>query len=314
MYKKRKEKIKLKYPKKVSIDFDWKPSKSSKITLVEQIVSYVKMKISSGDWLIGQKLPSQRTLAEKLNVNRSTIVDAYSELLSLGIIESNYGNGTIIKNNTWSLLFLNASTKWSEYISSGIHKENLQTVQTINKLEYDESIIRLSTGEMAQDLFPHEMMKIILNRIPNKVFSYNYVEPLGLLPLRESICSHLKKIGIKANPSQVLIVSGSLQALQLIAISILKPGSTVFVEKPSYIKSLGIFESNGINMKGIPLDQSGLIPWMINSGNTSNTNSILYTIPTFHNPTGITMSADRRFELIDFCKKTQLPIIEDDAY
>ncbi len=296
------------------IHFDWLPDKTLKLSLSEQIIGHIKKKISSGDWLIGQKLPSQRELAQTLGVNRSTIVEVYSELIALGIIESHYGKGTVIINSTWSLLFSNLSPEWSSYIESGIHKENLSTIQIINKLEFKENIIRLGTGEMSPDLFPHDMMKKVLNKIPARALSLNYLEPLGLLELRTVISNHLRIHGIDANPSQLLIVSGSLQALQLISMSILKPGSKIFVEEPSYIKSLNVFESSGMSMKGVPMDHFGLMPWMIDEKKQDFSNSILYTIPSFHNPTGINMSHERRLEVLNWCQSYQVPIIEDDVY
>ena len=299
---------------KNQVEFDWKPDKEQKTPLNEQIVGYIIKKISNGDWLVGQKLPAQRELAKQLNVNRSTIVEVYTELISLGVIESNYGKGTEIINNTWSLLFSDHTTEWRTYIESGVHKGNLQTIQVINKLEFDENTIRLSTGEMAPELFPYDTMKKILTQIPVKAYSLNYLEPLGLEELRIVISNRLRKQGIDMKPSQILIVSGSLQALQLIAMSILKPGATIYVEEPSYIKSLSVFESNGMKMKGVPMDSEGLIPWMINPKESKFKDSILYTIPSFHNPTGTNMSQNRREELVKFCKSHQLPIIEDDVY
>lgn len=296
------------------IDFDWQPDKSLKLSLSEQIIGYIKKNIANGNWLIGQKLPSQRELALKLCVNRSTIALVYAELISLGIVESNYGKGTIIINSTWSLLFSNLSLEWNDYIESGIYKENLPTIQIINKLEYKKNIIRLSTGEMSPDLFPHDMMKKVLSKIPSRAFSLNYIEPLGLHELRVIISNHLKTHGIDVKPSQLLIVSGSLQALQLISMSILKPGTKILVEEPSYIKSLNVFESNGMHMEGIPMDHMGLMPWMINPKKHDLANSILYTIPSFHNPTGISMSYERRLEVLRWCQSYQLPIIEDDVY
>lgn len=296
------------------ISLKWQPDKKLKMSLSKQIISYIKKQILNGDWLIGQKLPSQREMSRLLGVNRSTVVEAYSELIALGIIESNYGKGTVIINNTWSLMFSNLSPKWNDYIESGIHKENLPTIQVINKLEYKEGIIRLSTGEMSPSLFPHDMMKEVLNRIPSRALSLNYIEPLGLEELRIVICERMKKIGIDLKPTQILIVSGSLQALHLISMSILKPSSTMFLEEHSYLKSLSGFESNGLKMRGIPMDDFGIIPWLINLEKDEIENSILYTIPTFHNPTGITMNEERRHELIKWCQRYKLPVIEDDVY
>lgn len=296
------------------IHFDWKPDRKNELPLSKQIVNYITERISRGDWLIGQKLPSQRDLAKSLNVNRSTIVEALSELNSLGIIESNFGQGTTIINNTWSLLFSATTPNWKSYIESGIHKANIPTIQAINNLEFQENMIRLSTGEMSPDLFPHEMMKKVLSKIPSRAFSLNYIEPLGLLELRKALSNYLKNLELDVAPSQILIVSGSLQALQLVSIGILRPNSTVFIEDPSYVKSLHVFDSTGMKMKDVPMDEKGLIPWMINKSKINNDTSILYTIPTFHNPTGLTMALSRRLEVLRWCKSNQLPIIEDDVY
>ncbi|KUO72542.1 MAG: hypothetical protein APF77_23955 [Clostridia bacterium BRH_c25] len=167
---------------------------------------------------------------------------------------------------------------------------------------------------MSPDLFPHETMKKVLDKIPSRAYSLNYVEPLGLAELRKAISNYLQSLKLNIPASQILIVSGSLQALQLISISMLSPDSTVFIEEPSYLKSLHVFESTGMKMKGVPMDKDGLIPWMINKADMKNSTSILYTIPSFHNPTGLTMSSGRRLEVLRWCKLNQLPIIEDDVY
>lgn len=302
--------------KKISNDIiiNWKPNRDSDESVVDQIVNYMVKQISRGEWLINQKLPSQRKLAELFEVNRSTIVDVFSELSAQGIIESNFGKGTIIINNTWSLFFSNIAPEWNKYIGSGIHKANLPTIQIINTLEFKDDIIRLSTGEMSPELFPHEMMKTVLNRIPSRALSLNYIEPLGLKELRIAISNHLKVHGLDIPHEQILIVSGSLQALQLISLSLLKKGSTVYVEEPSYAKSLKVFESSGMNMNGVPMDREGICPWMLNWKISDKNNSILYTIPTFHNPTSKVMSLKRRDEVLKWCKSRQLPIIEDDVY
>jgi len=292
----------------------WKPDRTAKVPLATQIVHYIKERITQGDWVIGQRLPSQRILATSFSVNRSTIVDALSELVALGILETHFGQGTIIANNTWSLLVSTSTPDWNSYIEHGIHKANTPTIQVINKLEFQKNIIRLSTGEMSPDLFPHAMMKTVLNRIPSRAFSLNYLEPLGLLELRKVISHYLKTIGISVTPDQILIVSGSLQALQLVSVGILSPNSTVLIEEPSYLKSLHVFESTGMGMKGVPMDENGLIPWMIEEPTLKSNTSILYTIPSFHNPTGITMSETRRQDVLNWCKSNQLPIIEDDVY
>ncbi|HML37979.1 MAG TPA: PLP-dependent aminotransferase family protein [Bacillota bacterium] len=288
----------------------WKPDKTSEVPLYRQIVDYVSSQVSRGDWTIGSKLPSQREMADIFEVNRSTIVSAMEELMSYGMIEASYGGGTRIASNTWSLL-MSAPPDWNRYIASGTFQSNLQTIQTINKLEFDERYVRLGTGEISPELFPEAMMKDVLHALPDRIPSLNYLGPLGLPELQQSLCKRLKKRGIDVKPSNILITSGSLQALQLISVCMMKPGATVFTEAPSYLKSLQVFPSAGMEFSGVPMDQSGIMYWKIEK---ILNGSLLYTIPTHHNPTGTIMTQERRKEVYDFCSVHRLPIIEDDAY
>ncbi|MDO4486279.1 MAG: PLP-dependent aminotransferase family protein [Bacillota bacterium] len=300
-----------------NINIDWYPDRNSQMPIYEQIVKYVCRKVSSGEWTVGMKMPSQRELAHKWGVNRSTVVTAMDELASYGIIECGYGGGTRIAGNTWSVLMSEQGADWNRYIRAGEFQANLSTIQIINKLEFDD-YIRLGTGEPDPKLFPSEMMKDIMVELSGNMISLNYLEPLGLRKLREVLSVRLEKEGIYAPPSCILITSGSLQALQLISICMLKRGSTVFAEAPSYLKSLQIFQSAGMNIEGIPMDEEGIryeaIAKHIKGFSRKDYDHMLYTIPTFQNPTGILMSEMRREELFSFCQDYRLPVIEDSAY
>lgn len=296
------------------ITLDWKPDKNSDEPVYRQIVNYISRKISCGDWIIGSKLPSQRILAERFGVNRSTIVRALEELCSYGILEGVTGKGTTVTSNTWSVLMSTAPPDWGNYLQAGTFQENVPTIQAINKLEFKKDIIRLGTGELSPDLFPGEMMREVFQNLPGRIPSLNYLEPLGLPELRRALSERLKAQGIDADPSGILITSGSLQALQLISVCMLKPGSVVYTESPSYLKSLQVFPSAGMKLSGIPMDRDSILYWNISAETNSLEDSLLYTIPTFHNPTGTLMPEARRNELFRFCANNRLPIIEDNAY
>lgn len=296
------------------IAIDWKPDRSNSLPVYRQIVEYIRGKVSSGDWTIGSKLPSQRMMAQQFEVNRSTVMAAMAELHSYGLLESNAGMGTHIASNTWSLLMSAAPPDWNNYLHAGSFQANVPTIQTINKLEFERDVIRLGTGELAQELFPRELMTGILHNLPKSIPSLNYLEPLGLFPLREALAKRLQKRGIAASPSSILITSGSLQALQLISVCMLKPGAAIYTEAPSYVKSLQVFQSAGMKLCGLPMDAEGICYWDMPSSAAEKSDSLLYTIPSFHNPTGSVMSARRRDELFRCCRSRRLPIIEDDAY
>lgn len=298
------------------IQIDWKPMKESSTPVYQQIIQFVCDKVASGEWPIGTRLPSQRTLAELFGVNRSTVTTAIDELTSYGIIVGCHGAGTQVVSNTWSLL-LSPAPDWSKFISSGFFRENSNTIQTINRLEFIPNITRLGTGELDPRLFPVDMWQSILQRLSRQVTNLGYLEPLGLLELRKAISAYMEKLGIIAPPSCILITSGALQALQLISVCLLQSGSTVFTEAPTYLKSLQVFQSAGMKLSGVPMDSEGMQYWKLSSALKTDRlqgSSILYTIPTNQNPTGNTMPDSRRKDLVNFCVENRLPIIEDGAY
>ncbi|MBE6184770.1 PLP-dependent aminotransferase family protein [Heyndrickxia ginsengihumi] len=294
-------------------EIEWKPQKASSIPLHLQISHYMKKKIMNGEWTVGTKLPSQRTLANCFGVNRSTIVTAFEELAADGLIEAKVGSGTKVVNNTWSLLASTPPPDWTSYVSSGIHEPNINIIQEINKAEADPYYIRLGTGELSPHLLPTKKMKQILQLNTEKL-SLGYEEPKGNLLLRKTVSEYLTSKEIDASPSSILIVSGALQALQLISVGLLKRGSVIFHETPSYLNSVHVFQSAGMNLFGIPLDHEGIEYHTISRLKRLHNGALLYTIPSFHNPTGMLMSEKRRQQLLEVCKQASLPIIEDDVY
>lgn len=295
------------------IHIDWKPSKEGQISLKLQIVEYFREKIRSGEWPIGAILPSQRELAQIFDVNRSTVVSALDILRSDGILEGCGRGGTKIVTSTTPFLTL-AQTKWQNYIKDGIHLPNYKTIKMINDSDPDQTMIRLSSGEASPEMFPKKYMESILKDVSKDMGHLGYEWPTGMRCLQEQLSEYLKTIGIDVSPKCILIVSGALQAFQLITMGLLQPGSTVFVEKPSYIYSLQILQTLGMRRVGIPIDENGIVGKMIPAQIRKNRASILYTIPNYQNPTGAVMSEERRKELIEICINEKLPIIEDDVY
>ncbi|RKF52406.1 GntR family transcriptional regulator [Bacillus wiedmannii] len=288
---------------------------NKKLPKYRQIIDYMKEKIENGEWPIGSKIPSQRQLAKLFHVNRSTVITALDELMADGLIQSQIGVGTIVTNNTWSLLATNPPPDWSEYVKAGIHKPSKLMVREINEAEANNKLIHLSKGELAPQLFPLETMQSIMKSVSEELDYFGYEEQKGFLPLREAISNYVKSYGIHASPNSILIVSGALQALQLISIGLLHRKSTVLLEQPSYLYSLHIFQSANINLAGISMDQRGILPnELLKRIKYSQKKNILYSIPCFQNPTGILMSQERRKEILKICEKEQLPIIEDDIY
>ncbi|RNB85459.1 PLP-dependent aminotransferase family protein [Brevibacillus fluminis] len=293
---------------------DWKPNRAHPAPLYKQITDFIREKITNGEWPLGSKIPPERKLAQAFGVNRSTIVTAFAELTAEGLIEGSSGSGTRVVNDTWAIMAAHSAPDWDAYTRAGVYRPNLPTVQDINQSENSPTIIRLGSAGPAPELFPTDMLQTILQKLPTKMKSLDYEDPKGLLFLREQVSEYAKKRGIDASPSSILIVSGALQALQLISIGLLKRGSVVLTENPSYVQSLSVFQSAGMKMIGLPLDKDGLGTNTIPQNKREQKATILYTIPCFHNPTGILMSEERRKQLLTICEREQLPIVEDDVY
>jgi GntR family transcriptional regulator, regulator for abcA and norABC len=110
---------------------NWQPDKTKNVPLYKQLTDYIKMKLSSGDWPIGTKIPSQRTMSEMFQINRSTVNTALNELVADGLLETCMGSGTKVADNSWSIL-ASSSSMWNPYTQRGLQQPNLTTVQKIN--------------------------------------------------------------------------------------------------------------------------------------------------------------------------------------
>lgn len=296
------------------LSLEWQPQKAQQLPLYKQIILHIKQKISVGEWPAGTRLPSQRAMADQLKVNRSTLTTALEELTADGFIESHPGSGTWVAHNSWSLLAAHPPAHWQRYMEEGSQPPNSSILQAIHHYEYAPKILRLSTGELAEEFFPTAQLQQALSGLSPSQLPLGYEQAKGFLPLREEIAAYLEGLSISLSSASILITSGALQGLQLIAHSLLPKDSGILLEQPSYLYSQKVFQATGNPTFGLPMDQNGLCLLMPPYGKRRQQAGFLYTIPCYHNPTGITMSLERRRQLITLCQQEQLPILEDDVY
>ncbi len=137
--------------------------------------------------------------------------------------------------------------------------------------------------------------------------------------LREEICEVMSLEGIRAHPDEVVVTVGSQQALDLLTRIFVDPGDVVLAEGPSYVGALGTFTSYQAQVVHVPMDDQGLIPEALEEAITrlaaeGRRVKFLYTVPTFHNPAGVTLDAERRVRVMDICQRAGLLVIEDNPY
>ncbi len=177
-------------------------------------------------------------------------------------------------------------------------------------------IISFAGGMPDNDLFPiHEIDKIYngLSTQLKKV-AFQYGPTTGLPSLIDSLSEFLAKKQLKLNNHKLLITTGSLQAINILAKLMIDPGDEVIVENPCFIGALSAFKSYGANLIGIPLDNDGMQMDIFEEKLAKSNPKFVYITPNFHNPAGITYSIEKKLRLIELLRNRNIPIIEDDAY
>jgi 2-aminoadipate transaminase len=179
-------------------------------------------------------------------------------------------------------------------------------------------VISFAGGLPAPELFPVEAIRESIDRVlrTDGAAALQYGPTEGHLPLREFIASRLQTRSLKAAPEEILITTGSQQALDLLGKVLLQRGSRVLIEAPSYVGALQAFTVREPEYVPVPMDDEGLITDDASRvlGASGAVPAFVYTVATFQNPSGVTMSLQRRTALLALSHEHELPVIEDDPY
>jgi 2-aminoadipate transaminase len=189
--------------------------------------------------------------------------------------------------------------------------------QTLPQLDLPPNMIHLGIGQPSNDLLPVKYMEKAAAHCLSKENSFYlaYGKAKGNNNFRETLSGFLAdRYSNPVDPEQLLITNGNSQALDFICTQFTSPGDTVLVEEPSYFLALKIFADHKLNLVGIPVDDNGLVTDVLKKKLETLKPSFLYTIPTYHNPASVTLSAKRRQELVKICAQKDLLIVADEVY
>lgn len=182
-------------------------------------------------------------------------------------------------------------------------------------------IVSLAGGMPNLSAIPMDKMAGIVEKLIREhgQEALQYGSGQGHPQLREQICDVMALEGIKANPDDVLVTTGSQQALDLISRIFIDPGDVVLVEAPSYVGALGTFAQYEASVVHVEMDQNGLIPEALRQAIKTlryqgRRIKFLYLIPNYQNPAGVLLPADRRREILDICRTEKIFIVEDNPY
>lgn len=292
---------------------DWIPDRKSKTPIYKQLAFYIENGIADGTFPPDKPLPSERGLAKQFNINRSTVVAAYDELESNGIIERNQGSGTTISKDIWGMTKRRIPS-WNRYIEAGSFLPNFPVTKRIHRELTGTKLINLASGELSQDLFPLSSLREITSS-RSFIGPLGYDHPQGNEILRETLAAHVKTFrDIEAESSSILITSGAQQALHLVIQCLLKPGDAVAIQDPSYHYSLPIFKSAGIKTYYLKTDKDGIDPDDITALYKKHQIKMIFLNPIYQNPTGTLLPENQRRKVLELSSQYGIPIVEDDPY
>ncbi len=191
-------------------------------------------------------------------------------------------------------------------------------IREIFKYAADPAVISLAGGNPNPELFPNEALSDIAAEIlreqPVTALQYGITE--GYTPLREAIRARLARVErIGTDNDDLIVTSGGQQGIELATKCLVNEGDTVIVELPSFIGATNAFRSYGAHLVGVPVQEDGMDLDALEQALAENKNvRFIYTIPTFQNPMGVTMSVEKRQKLYDIAKKNGVLILEDNPY
>jgi GntR family transcriptional regulator/MocR family aminotransferase len=305
--------------------------------LFRQVYLGLRTAILSGTLQRGEKLPSTRGMAEQLGVSRTVVLLAYDQLLAEGFTVGRSGSGTYVSarvNVTHPMSRASGASAAAGAAGAARPAEDAVKVRLsrfgtaaaaawarVNFPDPDPAARRRRSGGQSLlydfaygrsdlDTFPFEMWRRILLRCARNapVSELDYGVAGGNAKLREAIASHLRRSrAVIADPAQIIIVNGSQQALDLIARVLIEPGDRIAIEDPGYQGTREILRAAGATLMPVTVDRDGLDPAKL-----PPSARMVFVTPSHQFPTGAILPLTRRLELLDWARRRQALIVEDD--
>ena len=286
--------------------------------LYQQIYDSYRAAIVARTLRAGQRVPSTRTLATELGISRIPILNAYSQLLAEGYFESRVGSGTVVSRS------LPDQSPAPQVRNSRPEKRpqkprpegrriSRRTVALDKNVPWRRGWGPFGVSQVAFEHFPFPVWNRLITRQSRHSYakSLDYGDPLGLKKLRTAIANYVRTArGVRCEDEQIMIVSGSQQALEITTRVLLDPGDSVWMEDPGYRFAYRVFRFHGCKVVPVPVDDEGLNV-MAGIRAARQARAALVT-PSHQYPLGVTMSASRRLQLLAWAEQADSWVIEDD--
>ena len=278
--------------------------------LYQQIYDSFRMRVLRGELRAGQLVPSTRELARELRVSRLPVLDAYAQLHAEGYFESKVGAGTFIAASLPDGVAPKPSTGRGERPLS----KRAAALPPYERPSWAASLGPFQIGQPDLHSFPIEIWSKLVARYSRRmrVKALQYGDPMGLPELREAVAHYLRTSrAVRCEAQQIMIVSGSQQALDLSARMLLDAGAPAWVEEPGYWLVHHVLRAAGCRAVPVPVDAEGLD---VAAGIRLRRNArAVFVAPSHQYPFGVTMSATRRLQLLEWARRAGAWGVEDDS-
>ena len=271
-----------------------------------RLVDVIEAGIGRGAVPAGYRLPPERDLARTLGVSRATVVSAYRELESRGLVRGYVGRGTFVSAKPDGG---GAPFAWRGKIAASALQATDTTVRDLVRAASDPGLLSLAAGEPALDAFPIEAFRQAMDGVltKNASVAWRHGPTEGMPRFRAALADRFG-----GDPEHVLVISGAQQGLDLLTRCLVDPGDAVIVDRPGYLGAIQSFRKAGARLVG----------WDIVRADVDELEELLlryrpkliYTNPTHQNPTGVTLPIRTRRELLELAARYRVPIVEDDTY
>ncbi len=307
----------------LELQLDW----DSDLPAYVQIRNQLREQILGGDLSAGTQLPPERALARSLEVSRTTVVNAYDQLEAEGLVKGHVGRGTIVlegasRMNAHPIAWpahlssvgrrLSLSQSQSQFQSQSALTTALPALYSDDQLDFISFALGLPDLTLLSPERLQQAWEAILGQLGTAVVGVCPVQ--GIPAVREVIAARIRQRHVKVSPESITVVNGSQHALDLLLRLLSDPGDAVLVEVPTYFGALQCFQAWGVRLIGVPVDEEGMDVERVEFLLERYRPRFIYTVPTYQNPTGATMSLERRERLLALAQQYQVPIVEDDPF
>ncbi|MGD2155754.1 MAG: PLP-dependent aminotransferase family protein [Anaerolineales bacterium] len=206
-------------------------------------------------------------------------------------------------------------TPWDHRYAQRTQRMASSAIRELLKFTELPDIVSFAGGLPAPEVFPVDEFKRACDRVLRKHGSQalQYSATEGFVPLREMIARHTSRYGIEVDLANILITTGSQQALDLLGKIFINPGDRILVESPTYLGALQAWNAYSAEYVSVPADRHGMITEALEEALRTGP-KFIYVLPNFQNPSGTTLSLERRWELVELADRYGVPVVEDDPY